>query len=355
MYQLALQQVRTGNDLRLWTLVQLPDDSPDRDLTLGREEVLEAAGVRHERISNAYRNPIPASRVLASRYRRRRLGPPDVIHCHNAVSVAVAALAAPFVPRVLTLHNSKLSFPDWSLRPISRMTREVVAVAPSVAARYGPMSTRKVKVIENGVPLLAPTVHTARPSGTGRLDVIAVGNVYPQKNYQRMIAAFEIAAASLVTAGIVATLRIVGFGPDSPALERSVSRSPFRSAISILGGRDDVPALLASADVYLMSSDFEGLPIAMLEALAAGIPVVTTPFLSSLTVLTGVLAEGIAPDFTADSLAKTLVRVGTSPRLRSEMSGNARSRAEDFSIERCASKYQNVYMHALQRGSARSD
>jgi glycosyltransferase involved in cell wall biosynthesis len=109
---------------------------------------------------------------------------------------------------------------------------------------------------------------------------VAIGRLVPQKNFPLLLNAFAIAA----TPGD--TLTIVGEGPERQRLEQLVTAAGLASAVT-LPGHGDVAAGLGSADVFVLSSDFEALPAVVVEALASGLPVVATDCCVSMPSLVG--------------------------------------------------------------------
>ena len=113
----------------------------------------------------------------------------------------------------------------------------------------------------------------ANPRLDDKIVMLAVGRLHGQKNYPRMLHAF----ASLVRAGRSnLTLRIAGDGPDRAAITALINELDIADNTELLGYTTDIPHLMATADVLLLSSDYEGLPAAVIEALACNCPVIST-------------------------------------------------------------------------------
>lgn len=101
--------------------------------------------------------------------------------------------------------------------------------------------------------------------------VVAAGRLTAQKAFDRLIRAFAPVAARHPEW----TLRIYGAGPQRPALERLIQRRCLTGRVELMGRTRDLPAVLAGASVFALSSRFEGMPLVILEAFAAGVPVVS--------------------------------------------------------------------------------
>lgn len=133
---------------------------------------------------------------------------------------------------------------------------------------------------------------SGRPEGdeTARegLRFVTVGRLSGQKNHALMIEAF----ASHAIAGD--TLVIAGEGLERAQLEKRIAALGLAGRVTLAGHVDDVKPLLASADAFVLSSDYEGVPAALIEAIAAGLPIVTTDCCVSMDWLTGHGKFGIA-------------------------------------------------------------
>lgn len=106
------------------------------------------------------------------------------------------------------------------------------------------------------------------PPGSKGYDLICVARLVPVKRYERLLPI----VAALHARGCRARLALVGDGPLEPALRAQAQALGIAEQVAFLGQRDDVPALLARSRAFVLTSDIEGLSIAMMEALAAGLP-----------------------------------------------------------------------------------
>jgi glycosyltransferase involved in cell wall biosynthesis len=253
---------------------------------------------------------------LAAYFRRERF---DVVHTHLTYANILGPLAGRLagVPVVASLHNTRadeagLAFSirqqleTWALRAGARA---VIGVGPSVAeVNAGILRGRALEVVPNAVtpvPPLPPDEREAlRAALCGRSDrplLIAVGRLWPQKAYPTLLEA----VAQLIPAHPELALIIAGGGELHDALAGQIERLNLGENVTLLGPRDDVPRLLGASDVFVLSSDFEGLPVAMLEAMSAGLPVVATCVGDVPAVITdeiGLLVPPQRPDLLAAAL-----------------------------------------------------
>lgn len=168
-------------------------------------------------------------------------------------------------------------FRDWVNRQAFRGSAAILCNADAsrdfILAHYA-APAGKCSVIHNGVDLarFRPVHGGSRPPGAGSPGhVLTVARMVPVKDLEL----FLEAAALVVRTRAVARFSIIGDGPCRPELERSAARLGLGAAVSFLGERADVPDLLATADVFWLTSASEGFPNVLLEALACGVPVVT--------------------------------------------------------------------------------
>ena len=265
----------------------------------------ELAGAPIERLVVTDRGRSPAGAAigvarLAGAIRRTR---PAVVHAHNPRVSALAVLGArlargPRRPPVLATFHGVRRAEYRAAGVLLRGADAVSCVSEDLAAGLRAAGVSGVRVIPNSV--------TPPPPGRADLDlgdapvVMAVGRLVEQKNHARFVAAAAEVAAARPDARFV----IVGDGPLRGALEAQVASLGLGARMTLTGVRHDVPALLARADLVVFSSDWEGLPLVALEALAAGTPVLSTPVegmreLPVTVVAADALASGIA-DLLAD-------------------------------------------------------
>ena len=180
--------------------------------------------------------------------------------------------------------------------------------------------------------------------GRDDLLIIQVARLSPIKDHATAIRALKIAARRI---GAM-RLALVGDGRESEVLRRLVVQEGMESRVRFLGLRTDVPRLLAAADIFLLSSLSEAAPLSVMEAMAAGLPVVATRVggVDELVVdgLTGLLAP--AGDPTA--LAEAMIRLVESPGLLRRMGRAGRERAHaTFSEARMHGRYRAIYGEML--------
>lgn len=229
---------------------------------------------------------------------------PDVIHAYNP-TMALAAGLATRRPGLVNLQG--VAEEDWpaTVRLVRLSRLAPVACGPGVAAALE----------EHGLPPFATVpnaVGPAPPPGerlAGEKLVLAVGRLVEQKNHELAIRAIGQVPG--------ATLAIVGDGPLRPRLERLAAE--LEASVIFTGVRRDARALMGAADVVVMPSRWEGLPLSALEALASGTPLVATNVRGLRELVTDGENALLVPE-EPEALAAALRRVLEDPELAMRLS-----------------------------------
>ncbi len=296
---------------------------------------------------------------------------PDIVHTH----LHVLRYALPFLllrkkaSLLHTVHNLAEREIEPKLRWLQRYALNhgvvPVAVAAEVAVSLGHLyGIQRCRVISNGIP----TDRYARPQiprkewrareGFRENDVlfVCVARFAPQKNHALLLRAFAQGPASDPNAHLV----LVGEGALREKLEEQVNNFGLARQAHFLGLRTDIPDVLGAMDVFVLSSDYEGNPLSVMEAMASGLPIVST-------------AAGGVPDLFESGKEGLIVQPGDVQGLSNSMSfvlGNrelrqslgmaaARRARENFDVATMVQAYQEFYenlvdhSHRLNRKSAR--
>jgi len=307
----------------------------------GVKDRLHAAGVRTLTLERASRADLLAWRPLISLLRRGRT---DILHCHmfgsNVSGTILGRLTG--VPVVIA-HEHVWSFEGHAMRRL--LDRELIGKHAHAFLTVSNETRRQmievegldptnVRVLPNGIPSLPqPRGHDLRNEFGLAPDQPIVGTVSifrPQKALDILIRAVSLVAREFPTLKVL----IVGGGPEKAALRELVDELGLNGVVTFTGFRSDVADFLAIFDVAVLSSDYEGTPLSVIEYMAAGKPVVATrvggvPDLVEHGVH-GLLVRPQDPE----GLARAIVRLLRDPALRARMgeAGQTRQRRE-FSID----------------------
>jgi glycosyltransferase involved in cell wall biosynthesis len=289
---------------------------------------------------------------LVALMRRERV---EIVHTHNVAPWLYAGLAARLSGAHLchTEHSSLFS-EQRALRRVERvlglLTKAVICDGEEVRRQLidnQRLSPRNVVTIYNGVDTalygrpvdVAAKRHALGLDGAGPL-VGTVARLQPVKDQATLLAAFERVAAVHTGARLV----LVGDGAERGALEGQAHRPGLEGRVVFLGRRTDVEEILPLFDVFALSSRSEGLPLTLLEAMAAGLPCVSTAV--------GAIAEAVEDERTGllvppedpERLAAALLRLLKDPVLRVQMGSAGRERAcSRFDLKVMTRRYEDLY------------
>jgi glycosyltransferase involved in cell wall biosynthesis len=283
--------------------------------------------------------------VLAAREiaRARRMFQPNLVHAHNpgmAAAASLATLRGRRPPGLATMHG----VPEEDYARAAHVLRlaglPVVACGPGVAAALEEHGCPVSTTIVNGVgaaPEPADRDALARqwrvPPETPLL--LAVGRLVEQKNHALAIRALQRLPE--------AVLVIVGEGPLRSSLEQECGEAGVSGRTIFAGRRDDARALIAAADLLLLPSHWEGLPLVALEALAAGTPVVATDVRGNRELLTHAKDCLLVPDGDAEALADAATRLLSDDRLRVSLTAAGLEVAASYSEEVMVTRFLHLY------------
>lgn len=339
VFQLCRAQARDGHAVTLATFVAPDELDFAGERARAREDALRAAGVRVAHLGARVRgNPLTAG------LRLRRLGRFDVIHSH--LLRGSAAVAAALLPgaRVFTHHSTPIHVSRTAFRLMSAGTDLFVAISEAGRRPLAETVGGPVAVVPNGIDLERFRPCPAHPEDRP-LTVMATGNLLPAKNYPMLIRAAD--RLRRILPGVPVRFRIAGEGVLRLALEAEIAARGLDDRIELLGSRTDIADLLNQADLFLMTSAYEGLPLAIMEAMACGLPVVATDVGGcGELVAEGVTGHLVPPD-DADAAARSLAGLIAAPERRRAMGGAAVERVRAFSVAQTHEGYLAAYRRAL--------
>jgi glycosyltransferase involved in cell wall biosynthesis len=240
-------------------------------------------------------------------------------------------------------------------RALSQGVHRYIAVSQAMAdemTRDRVVPLRKVRVVRNSVPTqllespVDPALRVMLSGGSDRPVVLTLARLFLRKGLGTLLD-----AAVLVPE---AAFAIAGEGEDRPVLEARIRELGLQQRVRLLGQRNDIPGLLASSDVFVLPSMREGLPISVLEAMAANRPVIATAIPGTTEIVTAEETGLLFPVGEARLLAEALRRLLADPGLGHRLTRAARIRVqEEFSAELMTRQVERIYEEALGRGRGR--
>lgn len=289
-----------------------------------------------------------------------REGTWDVVHVHSPLPGSVARLAARSMrgarPKlVATEHNAWGAFSPPTRRfnsSTSCLGDVVFAVSDEVQQSMGRHSSR-ASTLRHGIDVAhvasfageRATVRAELGVDDDELVIGTVANFRAQKDYPNLLAAARL----LLDRGVAAKFVVVGQGPleaDTRALSAQLG---LDDDLIFTGFRADAVRVMSAFDVFTLASSWEGLPVALMEALALGLPMVATAVGGVAEVMTSEVDALLVPPCNAKELADALHRVSMDESLRCRLGHAARARADEFDVARVERVMERTYA-SLTRG-----
>lgn len=326
------------------------------------EGLLKAERIDSTPLSQMRSNPVAAVWALKRICRERRI---DLIHTHSFFNSFSGRLAGRLirVPVVTTVHCQPGAAKRTGLikrvlwfsrekieRAMARYTSSFIAVSEAVAeglVRQG-VSRQKIVVIPNGIDALevrksAAMERDQRPQGQGRLRIGTVARLDPAKGIEILIEAAGILRDRDLSFEAV----VVGDGPERQPIEELVRRLGLEQQIVFHGYLDNPFAVLATFDIYVVSSHEEGFGFTVLEAMALGRPVIATRVGGLVDLIEDGETGLLVPPGEPQALADAIEVLADDPDLRKRFADEAGKVLERFSVETMCARTIDVYRGLL--------
>jgi len=291
---------------------------------------------------------IGATRELTSILRSFRT---DVVHSHEFTMAIYGAAAARRVGarHVITMHGGLYYANAWRRRAALRWAANrsdalvgvSLATAKALRQHLG-LDESRVHVVPNGIPLrigLRDRVRKELSIGSDEQLIVAVGNLYAVKGH-----AVLLDALAMLRSRAGWRLAIAGRGEEEARLRAHADAIGIADRVHLLGFRDDVADILAAADIFAMPSLSEGLPLALVEAMSFGLPIVVSRTGGVPEVVTEDVEALLVPPSDSSALADALRTLMDDPMRRHRLGDAARARARrDYGIATMADRYERLY------------
>lgn len=284
----------------------------------------------------------------------------DVVHFHLPYTAAlgrlvVATLSRRSRPAVVYTEHSLWNRASLAVRAINRIgvNRDQALFVVSEAARDAlPRRLRpRAEVLLHGVDVSRADELIGRRQevrsrlraelGGGPEDVVTVtvANLRAEKGYDVLLEASSL----LVRGDSPVIVAAVGHGPLESELKRRHAELGLGERFRFLGQRDDVLTVLAGADMFVLASRQEGLPVALMEATSVGVPVVATAVGGVPTVLADGMDAIVVPPGDPEALASALQQLATDVELRQRLGEAARDKSTVFDVTTATRRVEDVY------------
>lgn len=342
---LAVRLERTRFDPEVYSLGPRPADGHDQLVRM-----LEEAHVPvHFVGATSARHVLSAVGTVRTWLVRQQ---PDVVQCFLFHANVVGVLAARRLAQTQVATGVRVADPSrwrqWLERRLSRHSARTVCVSQAVAdfcQRQVGLPGDRLVVIPNGIdmdsyPARTPADLPSLGIPPDRHAIVCVGRLHPQKGIDWLLSFAPTWLARLPRHDLL----VVGEGPQRPELERLAVSAGIADRVHFAGWRHDVPAILAASRLLVLPSRWEGMPNAVLEAMASGRPVLATRT-EGVAELLGPATEAQTAAFgDAAGFTERLVGLVANESLAAALGQENRNRAaQRFSLAAMISAYEQLY------------
>ena len=285
---------------------------------------------------------------------------PDVLESftHDANLLGMIAAGAAGVPVRIATHHGQFARLGRAVKALhcwvvnSRLTTACVCVSERARAQALAEGIRaeKITVIANGVrpverdSLARERTRAALGVGPGETLILTVGRLVPEKAQEALIDAVGL----LGDGGSDVKAMIAGEGPCRAALRERIAAQGLTDRCVLLGNRNDVGALLNAADIFVLSSRTEGMPLALMEAMSLGLPAIGSD-LEGIRALVGSGGGRLVPSGDAAELSRALTALLADPGAAAEMGRRGADRIRnEFSLDASLRKYAALFTAYLK-------
>lgn len=278
---------------------------------------------------------------------------PDIVHAHlESVTFHVCrTLKKKNVKIFQTIHSIKIVHRFIQRFYFVKNIDHIIAISNKLRNKIVNdlnFKKEKVTVIYNGVSLSDFKIKERVIKEDVNL-IVAIGRLTLAKDHDNLIEAYHILKRKYIEIDrTLPQLWIVGDGEMKKALIKKVNDLSLDKEIIFKGIRNDITEILKKADIYVMSSAWEGLSISLIEALASGIPVIATNVGSNDEIIDDNVNGLLVPKKNPELFANSLNGLINNYKLRKKFSKNAIEKSKKFSIEKCAKKHYQIYLHLLE-------
>lgn len=277
---------------------------------------------------------------------------PDIFQCQSLLSGIPAWMTQKFlnIPYVVWGRGSDIYLPGRFTRITSKIILQnadaALALTENMKQRMQEICDRRISVVPNGIDLERFKISSDGETGGNSKNIIFVGRLYPVKGVQYLIEAMAIIHRKMPNVKLI----IVGDGVERSRLKELVKRLDLKGCIQFAGQiqQERIPLFMHQANIFAISSFSEGFPVVLLEAMAAGLPIVATnvggiPEIVEEEV-NGYLVNTKSPDEIANKIQILL----QNNEMREEISANNREKAKLYSWDKVALKVEKEYQRVIR-------
>lgn len=304
---------------------------------------------------------IPDPRAILRLSRLIRQWRPDLVHSHMVHANLLSRVTRLVTPMPILICTARSTNEGGRWRALAyrltdglcELTTHLSRSGADRAVRIGAVPARKVRVVPNGID-----THRFRPDATARARLraelalgeyfvwLAAGRFAPPKDYPTMLRAFALARKRKES-----LLLIAGQGPLQEACRRLTKELGVEDSVRFLGVRNDMADLMNAADAFVMSSLWEGMPTAMLEAAACGLPIVATNVGGIPEILPPDAQRYLTSPKDPQALSTLMIELMRLPLQQRQHLGQCNRHYVEahYDLEEIANRWEDIYKEFLNR------
>lgn len=339
-------------DVTIWTIFDTNPLESELNSNVSVRSLTNSGRIENDRIAGVDNRLVYLLAPLRFWYTARR-GDPDIIQSFLFYDNVIARLAGPFCGA--TIITGVREVPNEE--PLFRRVVDSITISLSdfvvsnstdgadYAVERG-AADESVDVIYNGRDIHKYQdsdpidIHEEEAIPDGATIIATVGRLVERKGHFDLLDSWETIRTNIPDAHLL----FIGDGQDRDALEARANELESSESVHFLGTRNDVPALLATTDIFVFPSHYEGLPGAVIEAMAAGLPIVATPVDGNQDLLKNYQSGLFVQVESPQEVAWATIRLYQQPSFAQSLGESAATRAAtEFTIDSMVTEFESLY------------
>jgi glycosyltransferase involved in cell wall biosynthesis len=340
---IALKQ--QGHDVAIAYVDSAKDQGSDMGFEDRFKSELAEGGIPFFEIGRALRrNPLQGGRRVRTILDEVK---PDILHIHLGLGILFKSFAFYAVPTVYTHHSIMFRFGKVMTWWFDRFVQTYVAICDKCHVMLEQKTARPIVDIRNGIS--SRRIAKSNPArGTGSFKIISVGSIREAKDYPTSIAIAARVKQLLPKNHRPIEFLIYGDGEGIEKLRDLARQKEVDDILHFKGLTTDIPERLAAADILLMSSIYEGMPISLIEAAHAGLPMIATDVGGCAEIVRDGENGFIFTPKDVEAGAQHILKLFESPDFCRSFSARSREIAQEFSMEKVSEKHLALYEKTLK-------
>ena len=341
---LAKHLAKQGHNIHIAFLSSAKDAGRDTKYEQGFLEDLRLSGVQTYVIGSETRKKPWLGIFRLKKYIQKH----NIEICHTHLAYGIIFSSFLKIPIIYTHHTIQPRWGKVTYTIFNRIVDKYVGISEKCALALASYTSHKVTTIFNAVSESKFSGYTRLRSPTENIKVAMVGRLMPQKDYKNMIEAMALLDPD--TLHKVQVL-IAGEGISSyeKELKDLVTSNNLKDHIIFCGVKNNIPEFLYKADVFLMTSAWEGLPIALAEASISGLPCIVTDVGGCSEIIETSKNGIVVPAHNPRKISEALTRFVQHPEILQDYSANAINNSHLYSISKAADLHLQLYSDAINK------